>query len=438
MSSPEAQDDTVGGVIQPVQRLYSHALESIFAMLTFTELNATLTVCRAWMAAVCSMRGLVHGGNLKWESRHRVCELIVSRMLHHVSTFGKFNSKDTYWAFGSIRIENAIMLQLKRSTPWLRELNVSLVDPTWDERIKLPGRLERVSLEFHPCTSAESIQAAIFMVSAHRHLTLCRLSVSSAIIMSHLSFEPLQHLLTLKELVIHTMNVDRSCRVTLTSAQVAQVRALRQLECFNCTVTNESMVSLLQPLPSGQHLRWTRLNRYELLGEGVSALFGSLPCLRTLHIGRNSRLTNLNHLAQLPSLASVYLFTATATTTTTTNNILLSLHKPLPSVRKFTLDHASCSTAQLTTFWQYFPFLSHLTLMNASGIESLTFLEPVRTTLRTLRLLKCGTKFCPSSAVLLLLTHFHLTHLVIDDCFTERLTSDHHTALQAQIPTFQS
>jgi hypothetical protein len=205
----------------------------------------------------------------------------------------------------------------------------------------------------------------------------------------------------------------------LSAELIKQVRTLTQLHSFNCSIDAWSLVQLLQPLPHGKHLQWTtRLSRSILTDESMALCASSLPQLFKIQIGPEDALSSLNGLAGIPSLRRLAI---NGYKSVPLLSVLLS------HIIKLHLSHVKQTS--VVSLLAYFPRLQDLTFAFVDEFDTLTFLQPLQSSLRTLTLKCFGQKRCPSSAVMQL-AGFQLTRLVLHRSFDGDLTGEQLAVLQ--------
>ena len=113
----------------PHERLHQHALQSIFAQLTFRELAAALRVSRDWQSAVLSMRALGSGKIL--HPAENMAAALSSRMARHVSAVGQSSEP--------VALPLAQLQQLAARTPLLQHLGVRITTDAvpWGSELRL-------------------------------------------------------------------------------------------------------------------------------------------------------------------------------------------------------------------------------------------------------------------------------------------------------------
>ncbi len=308
---------------QPHQKLHRHALESIFAALSFDELCSVMFVSRDWLSAVYSMRGLVKGRTLR--SQEQITAALPSRLARHVTSI------EGDYGFPTLQLNRAQVQQIASRMPFLRRLSFGLhgiAGEEWSSEERLAGAtLTDISIRFNGSTSAASIDSVIAAFSHHEPLTDLMLRLDGPL-PEQVSFAPLQSLPALQTLRI-TQDWT-SEEVTFTPEQVQEVRSLTQIEVLHYRCREQTLLQLLQP---PHQLRWTALPSYSAISGDVAALLPSLKHLRTLKLDVcPPSLSSLDFLAQLPSLTAVDIEDPDA------DALLQSLSVTLPQVRKLRLE----------------------------------------------------------------------------------------------------
>ncbi len=145
--------------------LHRHALESIFASLSFKELRSALRVSKRWLAAVYSMRGIEEGHILRLKGG--LDSLPTSRLARHVSLLD--SSRSLLLGPKELRLVSSRI-------PFLRELHfIPLADADWSKVQQLPATLVEVSVRGteKPVTGGD-ITAAFTLLSTHPPLEVLR------------------------------------------------------------------------------------------------------------------------------------------------------------------------------------------------------------------------------------------------------------------------
>ncbi len=281
-----------------------------------------------------------------------------------------------------MKLKRVQVQQIASRMPFLRRLSFSLQDDElWrtEERLQLPATLSDVSIGFDFAASATSVNAILAAFSQHAMLASLELLFEGSF-PEQVPFAPLQSLPALKALRLQDNSFGD---VTLSDAQVQEMRSLTQLERLDCRFSEEALMQMLQP---PHQLRWTELPHYSrnCMTDALAALLPSLPHLRSFSLGeRLPSLSSLDFLTQLPALTSVEVEGNNA------DALLLTLSVTLPRVAKLRLESSALKTGELKALLTHFPQLRELTLEYMPAFGSLSFLSPVRSTLRSLSLSSC-------------------------------------------------
>jgi hypothetical protein len=403
----------------PHAKLHRHALECIFAFLTVSQLASLLVVSRAWQAAVCSMRGVVHGASLLYCGANATSctKRLLSRMARHVSS--------------AHFVESPVMEQTRQlfaHAPFLTDLRLPVTNVVeWVDTICFPAHLTRVEFDFAGDVHVEKVHSILRRLphsspSIQEICLIFRKSVPTTV-----SFGLLQSFQCLRQLgVVNAEYNLTGASLSLTHLQVQQLRALTHLERLDCELSSADMMQLLQPVAHDQQpLQWRGLANCEVTDD-VCALFGSLPRVHHLnfkHLRPRGEI-NLNHLALLPALDNLVLCG------------VRMLSVPLLAVTTLKLSWLDVSTT--ATALTHFPALTDLELHDVNGFHDLTFLHPVRATLRSLYLNCAGRKTCPPDALLELQGMHQLTSLTVRNSFLWRQNTTYFAAVQPPSKLFPS
>jgi len=426
---------------QPHERLHRHALESIFALLTFSELTLAGRASRCWMATVSSMRGLESGyqatGTQLMLSGGLLSSMVHSRMARHVTSIGS--------ADDMAELPAAQMRQLAEQLPFLRQLHTHVTAEsaadTWTAELQLPARLHTLGLLFDTRAATAHLNAVLVCTARHPSLQTIEVSLSG-VLHASASFAPLQQLPHLTSLCIQPSSISYadSRFVSLTAAQAAELRALPQLSLLECPLHEEAMCALLQPSPSLSPLQWTDLPHGCQVTDAVGALFASLPHVGHFHahvVRADFQLSSLNCLALLPALRELRI---TGCGSDVAFVAWMALDQPLRQVTLLHLGYMKLVTDQLATLLMHFPRLEELHLEQVDGFDALTFLQPVQQTLRTLCMDECGWSSCSPDAAMQLAELQQLTELELQHCFSSRVSDALRAILQvpsALLPNLQ-
>jgi len=219
----------------------------------------------------------------------------------------------------------------------------------------------------------------------------------------------------------------------LTASQVADLCPLHQLEELHCACEADAMVRLLQPLENGMQLQWQTLPFHCHITDAVGALFSSLSHVHTFNDKElESGLSSPDCLALLPSLTNVTLGYVT--------DHVLALSQALPRVTTLTLICIDATTLELQALLMHFPCVSSLTLNSVKEFDALTFLQPLRATLRELTLDYCGVYDCSPESVLQL-DDFQLHSLRLSEAFNAPMSAELIASLRVPstlIPTLHT
>ncbi len=404
--------------------LHQHALESIFGCLSFDELRFAVLVSSRWQAAVGSMRGIANGRNL--EREEEVDAALPSRLARHISSIGcvdeNFTASQREPMF-AVALSRVQVEQIAARMPFLQQLHFNpLATSDWLGPLRLPSMLHTLSLHFDVDHSAAASQNPLICAVAASLPLLEVLSLGfEESVPTHVTFAPLQALLALKALHLDTPEEYAQ----LTSTQVAELRAVTQLEDLGCPFDTKTLLQLLQP-PSNSQLQWTDMPLCSCITDAVAALLPSLSNLQTLLFNDSfCHVSSLDFLAQLPALTALEF--SPSERNGRMEALLLSLAVSLPRVTSLQL-FSSFDTPQLTALLARFPQLRQLRLHVMYRFDALTFLEPVRSTLRSMSLHRCQhPQFQPEA--LLFLRSFSLTHLALSHCFDRPLDAVYRWAL---------
>ncbi len=251
-------------------------------------------------------------------------------------------------------------------------------------------------LRFDIATSATSVNAILAAFSHHEPLAKLTLFFDGTL-PAQVSFAPLQSLPALKTLRL---------KATLSSAQVQEMRSLTQLERLDGSFSERTLLQMLQP---PHQLRWTELPKgsRECVTPAVAALLPFLLHLRTFCLPAcHPSLSSLDFLAHLPALTEM------RKESIDPDALLETLSVALPQVRKLSIDCSYINIDQLQALLTHFTRLRELTF-EIARFNSLSFLSPVRGTLRSLSLAMCNRIGFTANS-LQLLRPFHLTSLQIN------------------------
>ncbi len=401
--------------LPPHTRLYTDVLGATFDFLSFDELRSVMMVCRNWLTAAYAMRGLTSGkcvllnGNLS--------SLLSSRLARHIYSLRE-TSYNPGLTLGQLR-------QVIAAMPFLRKLYFEPLQPSgWQAALpslQLQSSLRTVGLLFMKTeTSAEHVNG--FITALSRHALLTKLHLHFEIWLDRaVSFAPLQAASTLDTLSISTFFQERLCNIQLKQIrQLVQMQELA-LEPFD----SATLLTLLQM--DGPPLRWTRLARGQAVNDFVAALLPTMPHLDQLdHWNLDIHaLSSLDFLSQLPALRSLHLDVTDAEGEgDRVGELLPSLSQPLTQLTELRLGGIPLNTAQLRALLTLTPRLDSLELYWMKQLDSLSFLGPVKSTLRKLSLNYCRHDELTSTELFHLQQLTQLTEVKLLNSLCEPLDDD--------------
>ncbi len=362
----------------PHTRLYSDVLGATFGFLTFSELRSAMMVCRSWLAAVYAMHGLTAGKSI-WPCRD-LAALLASRLSRHVIHFDS-----VFQLFNPRLLQQAVV-----AMPFLRTFAFGLAtDPAWQRALpslRLPSTLQKVLLFGLSNLSVESINALITMLSRHAALTKLELIFHKTVDRA-VSFAPLQAATSLTKLTIQTPAGEQ-----MKPQHLQQIRqlAVTKLDLYPCT--SATLLSLLQM--EGPPLRWSKFSPHHVfINDAVATLLPTLSHLVELSslAFSHQSLSSFHFLSQLPALRSLEMNfrSASQPIVVAYDACLVALHSPLQHLTSLRLESSQLTTAQLTALLSLTPRLESLRLDSMYRFDALTFLLPVKDTLRSLHVTGC-------------------------------------------------
>jgi hypothetical protein len=400
----------------PVALLYRHALESIFSMLPFADLRAVLRVSQSWLQAVRTMRGLdAAAGGRMTVSSDRLCmdgaALLPSTLARHIVDC-KLSRTSTDW----VQPLDATLAALPSLTRLRWPLRNSYDAVPYDVPLQLrwPHRLTYVSfafrIPFRLSIAAALMQLNALLVSLSGHASLEVVSIECVFDRELPMGIALTPLLQLPRL--HTLRIDQRAYRRMPTPplspeqlQVARRLPLRRLEClpesYDMVVHTHARL-LCMPGPA---LQWTTLPSKLYLwlrkeGQHAISELVKLPCLTELHptalddpFMPDAVDRTLAVLPSLPTLRRPHIGGRALSLDQRPSHIdrgLLQLHALPRTLTALCLRMSGLQTAQLRRLLSLTPNLQVLALVHCCHFDSLSFVQPVARTLRTLRLLHCG------------------------------------------------
>ncbi len=356
------------------------------------------------------MRGLTAGkevllnGNLSW--------LLSSHLSRHISSLAELK--------GNLRCTPEQLRQVKSAMPFLRQLDFEpLQSSDWQSALPslhLPSTLHTVLLYSLSNLSAENTNALIVMLSRHAALTELDLSFNQQP-EPVISFAPLQAATSLTKL-----NIGAPAYRPLEQQHLQQIRQLAVTELDLCPCYPQTLQSLLQM--DGPPLRWTKLPIVlDFIDDQVAALLPTLHLLSQLSLSTFCGLSSFAFLSQLPALRSLTMDLSGGYVTAADryDDRLVAMNQPLSHLTSLKLVDSRLNTAQLAALLSLMPRLQSLWLGSMPNVDALTFLLPVKDTLRSLELAKCKHGDLVSAELLHLRQLQQLTELTLHRSLSEPL-----------------
>ena len=349
----------------PVDRLYRHALESVFAFLDLRGLAAALRVSHGWQAAVGSMRRMelaVDGPP--------ILRMAESTMGRHVS------------AISAVWLTAETLSLLAGRMTHLGDLNCDLRLPQVAAPLAFPAALRVLHVVLCDLPDAADINAA--MTAIAQLVLLEELNITVHMMDPRLSFGPLISLPLLRRLDVCWLSPTDA----LSDAQVDQLRALLQLQELNVP----ALTPLLRRLLRQPHdLQWQELSLPHPLDDEAAALLPQLPSLTDIDC--LAACSRFDWLCGLPNLRHVHLaFNSTAKAAGFADSLVAGLQH-CANIEILRLDTYGCvdlTATQLAELLPRLPLLRDLSLQGLS-IDSLSFLSlpPLTNQLSRLDLYGC-------------------------------------------------
>jgi hypothetical protein len=294
--------------LAPINRLYRHALESVFIFAILRELHTYGRVCRAWRAAVQSapsiqamVRLLRTDSSFAW--------MLDSALAHHVGALTcNVAPLHAYMPFFMMELTPAKLIRVCSRMPMLHHLCCDFTLSAFAaERlpVMLPRSLQVLHAELqHTLQQPLHLEPLLVAASTLPQLHELRLKAQD---FNSADFSPLIAAHALRSFcLLPCYRTPLPSR--LTDAQVDQMRQLVQLHSLRVPLGESQMARLLalphrlqqlqvlDPEPC-QSAHWT---------EGMAALLVHLPSLTTVNM-INVELDHVDFVTQLPALRSVHL-----------------------------------------------------------------------------------------------------------------------------------
>jgi len=343
-------------------RLHRHALESVFAFCTRAEVVTVNAVSREWQAAVLSMAPLQWRFDSYVEAR--LTQICKSPLRRHVSAVNCSNG----W------FDTQFLPLLSERMPHLRELIAAVYQESSQTPLLFPPQLVTLELCFELpgdglAPMVAPLNAAITTVAGLVRLETLRLEMPKRF-WEACSLEALAHAPRLRDLSLSV----HSAALTLSDAQVDELRALSQLESLQLERLDASLLSRLLAPPHA--LRWRSLAFLPAITEAVVPLLLSLP-LHTLDAAYPGlEMLHWDWLAQLPGLTKLTLCSS-CEVPLDVDRILQAISgcAQLRSLTLFdSMDGLHFTSAQLSASLPRLPQLQSLTLRGARALTTLDFL----------------------------------------------------------------
>ncbi len=205
-----------------------------------------------------------------------------------------------------------------------------------------------------------------------------------------------------------------------------QLQQIRQLAVSNLSLQPCSKAMLLSLLQmEGPPLRWTTLPVMRpMVNDAIAVLLPTLPRLTELESGSfdPAALSSLAFLSHLPALHTLRLdLSGRAFYNAHLDAMLKRLTQPLLKLTTLLIRSSRLSTLHLHALLTLMPRLESLSLDCIGTFSTLTFLTPVATVLRSLKLVDCHRADFTSDKLFFLQELSQLTELRLIRSMTPRL-----------------
>jgi hypothetical protein len=366
-----------------VRLLYRHALESIFAFSSLTELAAVFRVSKGWSAAVHSMRPLDGQVGYMGSIQPSVLQLLwSSRLARHVGSLSNL------WPIDAPPLSDAALVEVAQRMVNLRSLSWKVGVAGAAVSLVFPARLRELRLNFVPANTetppsdsslSRALTAAIGIVVALPELESLALTAHDARSCDHAA-------------AVRTGIARAGARLEPDCAGVTNRRRATAVHATSTFAQLPSVGGELRTNASDATHDATRHTRCAVAFHcRIRAAIVSLPSLTKIDVSLSSTLTD--SLRSLPNLRSLRFSTHACTELADADRILSSLHSlvGLTELRlygggTFPLPFTS---AQLAACLPHMPLLTHLYLLNYLSLDSLRFLSsgPITHSLKELSLI---------------------------------------------------
>lgn len=435
-----AAPPTAVATVSPAAMLYSHALESIFAFATLSELAALICVTRTWQASVLHMRPIAAAVDRECASAdvggQYVHQLVQSRLRRHVSHLSVYVSK--FRIKWMPAVTNEQLVALAHAMPHLRSLDICVLC-NGAVGLDFPARLQTLSLRL-----AKSKQFVLTAVTAS----------DSALL--HQATNAVAAVSQLAELA--DLKLDFPYEISPSLEPLRAAAQLRTVDlsdfCFPFSADNMRVLremsqlhELVLPLsPLRTHWSEVLLLGHQLQLRTISVSHptaADAAALSTLHSLTEVRLTTsivdeIHFIGALPQLQSLSFGAPGHLTTEAVTRRRITTLQQCTQLTSLTLNR--CSTALLECL-QHLQLLTALNLRSCTGSNVLSLItqSPCAAALRSLQLRSITPR-----AHLNTLTHLQqmraLQHFAAFNTFTGQLTDEQATLYRppsALLPALQ-
>jgi len=405
----------------PANRLYKHALESIFSLLSLVDLNSVLAVSRSWSAAVNSMRGI--GARIeRLSALNKVC---ASRLARHIGTLGSRENPIVLAQEEEIRIMCTNMIGLRSLYCELREWYPGMFCLP---RFMFPSSLTQLTVKPWPGMEPRDVARMMAAVGRLTMLTSFETDLDAIAVDQEFSFAPLRHCTQLTALSFY-LNTDLSLQ------QADELRAISNLTELDLLLKEDELLCLLR---APHQLQWTALKTYGHLNSGSIALLAAQPTLTALEVFSEYTVTFLQSLVNLRCL-DLNDFALEEEFPSPPAEQLIEGHGPgwcqQQQLTQLNIDTSRLTSAHLSALLSLLPAVSLLSLCNMEEMESLSFLASgsLPRTITSLTLEHCRHPLLHAEELHHLFCLRQLTSLSVSECFSERL--DSFTLAEFKLPS---
>lgn len=331
----------------PVDRLYRHALESIFVFLSLKELNSVLSVSRSWSAAVASMRAVDAVAHCSGFTQR------FSRLARHVVTLGSESCP--------VNFNSAVSLYMTR-------LQSLYYRPKYPELLPMtfPPSLSLLHVAMRYKTTTFKINKMIIEASRVAGLQSFVLRVEEQGHSFSLDLSPLvllRHLRTLRLVPcpIHPRLQHLFDSWEFKLEQLDQMRALSQLTSLECFLAASELKQLLR---APHRLQLQHIQTLGALDEEASDLLSNLlPSLTHVSMHASTSVVLLQHVPDVRILTLDYLGNDSF------DSVPIKKHMHLTHLN---ITQNSITAANLAALLARIPAITKLVLSRTS-LESLAF-----------------------------------------------------------------